>query len=162
LKIVSIESGLSWDDRESIQIENRSPVATRKGGVPLWLFKMENIRLVLCEVVWQFIFYGHAGECPPLLKNNLAELTRAADVQWARYAATHVGRTKEGKALARAVKRCGGIVPLLAKLLWGYRMGWDSCAIAAETGLTPAAVRQRLSRMQIIARRLGLDIPHAA
>src|SRR6266705_3363737 len=59
VKAVSIESGLSWDDRESIQIENRAPTTHRKGGVPLWLYDMEKVRMVLCEIVWQFIFYGH-------------------------------------------------------------------------------------------------------
>src|SRR5713101_1652962 len=159
MKPVSIESGLAWDDRERMQIENRISVAARRGGVPTWLYDMDKVRMVLCQAVWTWIFTGGAGECPPLLRNSLVELTRAADVAWARYANTHVGGTKEGRALARAVKRCGGIVPLLVKLLWCYRLGWDSCAIAAETGLNPVAVRQRLSRMRGIARRLKLDTP---
>ncbi|HEV2522978.1 MAG TPA: hypothetical protein VGT24_11405 [Candidatus Acidoferrales bacterium] len=61
------------------------------------------------------------------------------------------------RALKRAVKQSGGIAPLFAKILWLYRMGANSCEIAASTGLTPWAVRARLWRIRRIARRLNLE-----
>jgi hypothetical protein len=153
-------AGIDFGDyQRSMQTQYRALTTYRKGGVPIWLYDMAKIRLVLCQVVWDWIFNsrGGGGECPPLLKNNLVELQRAADVAWARYDAMQPRREKEPRALRRAVKQCGGIVPLLVKVLWLYRLGENSCAIAAETGLKPAAVRQRLHRVRHIADRLFMD-----
>lgn len=155
MKTVSIGSRLSYDDRERFHVQHHAITTFRKGGTPLWLFDMDKLRLVLCQCVWDWIFAGGAGECPLLLKNSLTELQRAADVQFARSAATQ--HTKEVRALKRGVERSGGIVPLLVKILWMYRLGENSCAIAAATGLSPWGVRQRLWRMRRIASKLGFS-----
>jgi hypothetical protein len=157
MKTVSISSRLSYDDRQRIQVQWRALTTYRKGGVPLWLYDQRKLKTVLCQMVWQFVIADqYQGLCPALLQTSWIELQRAADVKWARLSATE-GRSKEVRALRRAVKQSGGIVPLFVKVLWLYRTGANSCAIAAATGLTPWAVRQRLWRIRRIARRLNLE-----
>jgi len=150
------ERGIAYQDyARGMHTQFRSPTTYRKGGPPVWLYDTKKLRMVLCEMIWAWICTSStSGTCPPLLKNNLVELQRAADVQWARYDAMQPRRCKEANSLRRAVKESGGILPLLVKVLWLYRLGENSCAIAAETGLKPAAVRQRLLRMRRIADRL--------
>lgn len=154
--------GIDWgdlrahDSRATLRIDRHAAVTHRNGGVPLWLYTFGKIRLVLAQVIWDWIIGGKGGDCPPLLRESWRELRRAADVHWARYIEMN-GRTKEGRGLKRAVEKCGGILNLLVAILWRYRLGANSCEIADATGLTPVAVRIRLHRLNLIARQL---FPH--
>src|SRR5437660_233837 len=69
------ENGIGYDDyMRGMHTDRRALTTYRKGGVPLWLYDMAKIRLVLCQVVWDWIFNSRAGGVPPLLRNSLVEL----------------------------------------------------------------------------------------
>lgn len=151
------QAGIDYRDFDRMQTEHRAESAYRRDSTPAWLFNDAALKEVLCGAIWRWIFLGNAGKCPPLRKNNLVELKRAADVEWSKICATRTGHTREYRAMRKAVERCGGVAQLIAKLLWLYRTGANSVAIAQETGLSATAVRQRLLRMRLLAKRLGIE-----
>lgn len=148
------EAGIDWRDYERMQTQHRSETAYQQH--PSWLFDDDKLKDVLCALIWTWLHKGHCN-CPALLKTNLVELKRAADVQWAYVSNTQWGHTKEYRQLRKAVEHCGGFAQLIAKILWLYRTGANSVAIAQETGLSPVAIRQRLWRARQLAIKLGIE-----
>jgi hypothetical protein len=145
---------ISFEDFARFQTSERSTFVRRKYQ-PEWLNSEEKLRLMLAQLIWQLHCpYRTAGRVPAALASDLETLRLVSTVLFIQWAQNQKTVTKEFEAFARAVVHCGGVLQLFALILWAWRCGEDSPTIAAKTGMTPTAVRQRLFRIRKLADKL--------
>lgn len=116
---------ISHDDYARMGPDNHALMQVRPGGYPGWLANDAKIRAVLSHA----LIGGPAG--------SLEDLKTRAHAKFLHYF-QHYCWTNEGAARYRAVAHCQNIVRLYARLVFFYRLGYDSRQIGRECGMSPA------------------------
>jgi hypothetical protein len=137
----SAQRKISHEDYGRMGTERHSVMQSRPGGYPEWLADDAQIRAVLSHA----LIGGPAGSLEDLCTRAHARFQKYMHDYW---------MTPEGCSRYSAVRHCGNIVRLYAKLVFYYKLGYDSRQIAEECGMSRVAVRQRLMKLNQVASKL--------
>ena len=154
-RAVTKETGIAFSDYGRMHTDRRS--AQSFSRVPAFALDENKLAQVLKQVAWQ---YAHvSGPCPEEV--SLEQLKIDADKRHKAYLAArrlaHLSDYQRNliEAHARSIEKAGGYLQMYASVAWqAWRRRMSSVDIACETGMSPGAVRQLLSRMNKIGRNL--------
>lgn len=155
---VSAHTGIAWTDysRMATITRRNEGYVHRRAGTPAWAYEIDKVRRVIAACVWRFTFQSRIP-LPETFARDWRSLKEAADREFERHANNLAGET-EVRALRKVVEKCGGLAEMYAAVLWrSWRLGEDSVTVAEALHMTPVAVRVRLQRIRMTAKRLGFE-----
>jgi hypothetical protein len=166
----SVQTGISNEDYKTGMHTERHVVSFRqKRWVPAFSANDASLRLVIAQRLFN---YTGLGYCRPRVPDELAgdwkKLSALADAHFERIVRRNLDCPDDSKIVwiakhSASVRRAGGYAAMIAAVAYRcWRLGQDSVTVAQSLGITPGAVRQQLTRLLAIARKLGLECgsPH--
>jgi hypothetical protein len=164
-RMVSAKSQLTFTDIGTMHAERR---AVKNGFyIPTFAGNDSKLRLVLAQQAWSFVKQGNSrvpadlvhdfrkleAMCMAKVASDRTRLEKMSfyDPQYVTLG-QNIGLTEKFGYLRLRAR--------VAYLCW--RLGWDSCIVAEQCGITPMHVRNILNRLCFTATRLGLEThaPH--
>jgi hypothetical protein len=161
VRMVSEQSRLTFSDIEFMHRFRRAETVRRR-FTPAFANSDEQLRLVLAQQAWSFAHLGCS--CVPddvACDREQLEALCAARIASARRRFDRMSpNTAQWQNLGNLVlsgERQGylGLRARVAVLAW--RLGWNSCEVAADCRITPQLVRQILARLCFTARKFGFE-----
>ena len=159
LRMVSKDSALTFNDIQTMHVENHVDRPFKARWTPAWAMNDEQFRQVVLHRAWTYVSRG-----PFPSGISMREMKRRCDAEFARVMKTERGTPGDGQWNAheqhkRSVIHAGGYLEMLAVALYrSCRLGQDSVTVAEQMGMRPSNVRQAVCRANIEARRLGFEV----
>ena len=179
--IVSAQTGIGWENRDSFQIQTHKSPRVRIIAAAGWPFNEHQRRAVILEFMrarckgfnpLRIPIEGDERQqfqaCCAILRSQVPPLTEALDSLCRESTAPDV-EPERRRILEIEIQNidrrlCIASSPdIFERLLYlHFNMGLDSEAVSLDTGLSPFGVRTIISRMNRTARALGFEAPRRA
>jgi hypothetical protein len=152
---VSAKTGISYEDYNRMGTERHEMRAAK--FVPAFAANDAQFRRVILARCWRYVARGPMPENLKLADIDRKCTEKALNAEFGFETTTPAHQAKAARHMA-IIQRCGGYASFCSAIAYrGWRLRWNSLAIAEEMGLTSEHVRQTLSRLVHIAEELGYE-----
>jgi hypothetical protein len=160
-KAVSAATEIAFSDFGRMHVERRAEQRSKR-FIPAYATDLENIRKVLAVAAWGAVHPQRP--LPDLVEHNADELMRVTDLHVAKIAAKAISaKASVGQKVGRQrfvstyAEEGAWLTTRAAVAYRSWRLGENSCQIAAQLSMSPQQVRAILGRLNAIARKLGYE-----